>query len=149
MSQAVPRTIEIGDVVVCRDGEHARAFGVAGRVGIAVETRTSDARVTFLDPERSIWLPHPSLRRATEQEASASPLGLAAELLRAIPGTAIEIDARSGAAPSLRFILTHGAVDTLHLDDLRRRFAGRIGGWALRPAGLHRIESVVEVPASP
>lgn len=149
MSQAAPRTIEIADVVVCRDGEHARAFGVAGRVGIVVETRKSDARVTFLSPERSIWLPHASLRQATAGEASASPLGLAAELMRALPGTALEIDAREAPARPLRFILTHGAVDTLHLDGLRRRFAGRIGGWALRPAGLHRIESVIEVAAEP
>lgn len=149
MGQPAPRAFETGDVVVCRDGEHARAFDLAGRVGIAVETRTGDARITFLAPERSIWLPHPSIRRATAEEEAASPLGLAAELLRAIPGTAIEIDARDAPAPTLRFILTHGAVDARHLDELRRRFAGRIAGWALRPAGLHRIESVVEIPAAP
>ena len=144
--------IDFADLVVCADGEHARAFGLAGRAGIVVETRKSDARVLYLDPDRSVWLPRPSLRLASRDERERTPLALAADLIRELSAHALEASASASASASseayLRLVIAHGSITLDLLQAIRGRLKERIRGWALRPAGLHRMESVIEIARS-
>jgi len=134
-----------GDLVVCAGGEHAAAFGIGGRAGIVVETRRNDARVLYLDPERSVWLPHASLKPAPPEETAGSPLALAADLSRALNARSLEATLLPGTGGSCRLVIAHGAVTLDLVEAIRRRLEGRLGAWALRPAGLHRMESVIEI----
>jgi len=137
--------IVFADLVVCSEGDHARAFGLAGRAGIVVETRKSDARVLYLDPDRSVWLPHASLRGAASGETAGTPLALASDLVRELKGRELEAASSTTTPALLRLVIAHGAV-TLDLPErIRARLKERIHSWALRPAGLHKMESVIEI----
>jgi hypothetical protein len=139
------RMIDFADIVICGAGEHARAFGLADRPGIVVETRKGDARVLYVDPDRSVWLPRPSLRHATPEEIARTPLAVPAEIARALRGHALEATTSPATPGLIRLVIGHGSIPVSRLDEIRRRFEGRIRGWAIRPAGLHRMESVIEI----
>jgi hypothetical protein len=137
--------LAFGDLVVCADGEHARAFSLGGQAGIVVETRKSDARVLYLPSGRSAWLPLSSLTPAPAGETAGTSLALAAELVRALGGHALEASSVAGSPEGLRLVISHGAVTVNYLGDLRVRFEGSLRGWSLRPGGMHRMESVIEI----
>ena len=137
--------IGFADIVICSAGEHARAFSLADRAGIVVEVRKSDARVLYLDPDRSVWLPLPSLRPAAPGELARTALALPADLTRALQGHALEAITDPAAPGRLRLIIGHGSIPVGLLDEIRRSHAGRIGAWTLRPAGLHKMESIIDI----
>jgi len=141
------RTIEIADLVICSDERLASDFGLEGRIGLVAESRRNDARVVYLAPGRSVWIPRPAMRRATAAEAERSPLGLASELFRRLGGKEIEVE--TVATGGLRLVIGHGAVTPDLLDAIRAHLGARLIGWRLRPAGLSKIQSLIELSGPP
>jgi len=140
-----PTSITLGALVACADERLASQFGLAGTIGIVAEARKRDARAIFLEPDRSVWIPNGSLRPATEGERAASPLALVGELLRKLGGKELEL--RAGAAGSLEVIIGHGSVTPDLIDEIRAGLGSRLAGWRLRPAGLSKIQSLMEISA--
>lgn len=138
-----PESFEPGALVVCADARLAAASGVEGRVGIVAEARKRDARALYFDPERSAWLPNASLRLATSEESTASPLAVVSGLFRKLGGKELEL--QPGPEGSLRMIIGHGAVTPALIDEIRAALGPRLAAWRLRPAGLSKIQSLIEV----
>jgi len=140
-----PQGFDLGALVVCADAALAAQFGVAGRAGIVAEARKRDARVLYLDPERSAWIPNASIRPASGDERAASPLAVAGDVFTRLGGKEIEIQA--GPEGSLRMIIGHGAVTPELLDAVRAALGPRLTAWRLRPAGLSKIQTLIEIAA--
>jgi hypothetical protein len=92
-----------------------------------------------------VWLPHASLSRTTPEETAGTPLALASSLVRELKGHALEASSSVGSPAHLRLVIAHGAVTLDLVEAIRGRLRERILAWALRPAGLHRIESMIEI----
>jgi len=140
---ASPQGFELGALVVCADSALAAQFGVAGRAGIVAEARKRDARVLYLEPERSAWIPNASLRPASQEVKAASPLAVASDVFTRLGGKELEV--QPGPDRSLRMIIGHGAVTPELIDAIRSALGPRLSAWRLRPAGLSKIQSLIEL----
>jgi hypothetical protein len=137
-----------GSLAVCTDAKAAASSGtspVAGIVGIMVEPRKRDARILYVEPCRSHWLPRSAIRPASLSETESHPLKLVADLVAWLRGRGLEVESSPGG--SLRVSIHHGAITPDRIDVIREKIGERLLAWRLRPAGLSKIQSVFEIQA--
>jgi hypothetical protein len=128
------------------------AFGAAvtlraqpDRIGLIAELRSSDCRVAFLREARSAWLPLRDVRPAPPEALRGSLEETVASLLALLSATELEVDRRSAGRWLL--IATHGAITPDTVDALRSRLGARLRACVIRPAGMSRMQTVVEFTA--
>ena len=141
-----PTEPSFADLVVCTDLALAATFAIADRVGLIAEHRKRDARVLYVGPDRTVWLPFRALRPAKADEARTSPLEPANRLARLLGGTSIELSAPGGEA--IRIVMRHGAITPERIDEVRALMGPRLAAWKIRPGSMSRLESVLELRAA-
>jgi len=122
-------------------GDLVRVRGAAG-VGLIAELRRGDCRVQFLREGRSVWSALRDLSRVPALECSGSLEGLVHELLRLLGATELEFSMPDAAR--CRLAVSHGAVVPETIDRLRERLGARLTTCAIRPQGMHRIQTILE-----
>ena len=140
------RELKFGSLTVCTDACASASSGMesmVGIVGIMVEPRKHDARILYLNPGRSLWLPRAGLRPASVSEAASHPLRLVADLVVWLRGRGLEVEPRPGDL--LRVSIHHGAITPEQIDSIREKTGNSLRAWRLRPAGLSKIQSVLEI----
>jgi len=147
MPTDAPRELRFAGLVVCTDASLHAAFGIGSRVGIVTEQRRKDARVVYVDPDRSLWIPRSALRHAAGDEAGASSLRIASQLAAEMQASTLEaVTSPDGA---LRLIMRHGAITPGAVDALRAKMGPDLAAWKIRPGSMSRLESLFELRRLP
>lgn len=141
MDRIYPK-ISIATLVVCTRRDLDQALHLAGRTGIVVEVRKHDARVQYLDPDRSAWLPLEHLHPPSEERGKDTRLAIAALAVQMLCGVSLEA---ASSAKGMRIVVGHGGLTPEVVDRVRAGLGAHLASWVLRPAGLHRIESSIEI----
>ncbi|HKY31458.1 MAG TPA: hypothetical protein VJV23_02895 [Candidatus Polarisedimenticolia bacterium] len=130
-----------GDLVLL-PADAAAGAAQAGGLWMVAELRRSDCRVLQPMSGRSQWVPLRGLRAARPEEAWGTVEMLIAELLALLGATALEVTALPGE--TIRLAATCGMLRPEALDQVRERLGPRLGHLVIRPAGLHRLQAVME-----
>jgi hypothetical protein len=112
------------------------------RVGLIAELRSSDCRVVFLKEDRSAWLPLRDLQPVARETIRGSLEETITATLALLSATEMEVSVREGGR--CRLIATHGAFPPETIDAVRGFLGGRLRAFLIRPAGMSRIQSIVE-----
>ncbi|MBI3844283.1 MAG: hypothetical protein HY292_06540 [Planctomycetes bacterium] len=133
----------LGAAVLCTEGATGEAYGCAKEIGLVLESRRTNSRVFFPYNSRVYWVPNAELRRVKPIALEKRPRERRLVWLISELG-AIEASIDKFAADSVVTSLYHGGLTGERFDQLRREMAGTLVSWTINPAGMSKIESVIE-----
>ncbi len=136
----MPATLSFGDPVVVLSDPGAGT-------GLIAELRRTDGRVLFPRTGRSLWAPLRDLRRAEAASIEGSLEAELAALLSILGG--VELEVMIHEPDRCRLLAAHGAIRPETVDAIRARLGDRLLGYAIRPLGMRRMQTVLEFVTAP
>ncbi len=133
-----------GELVVCTEPALAApAAPGAASVGLLAELRRTDCRVQYLRAGRGVWVPLRAIRAARPEEIEGTLEKMIAGLLSLLGATEMELTILEGGR--CRLAASHGTLLPGTVDEVRARLGGRLLKYLIRPHGMHRLQTVLEM----
>jgi len=140
MTPASGAPFSFGDLVV-----HVPQGGSDARrgVGIIAELRRSDCRVLYPRTGTSLWSALKDLRPARPGETEGSLEGLIFDLVELLGAKELEATPLPGGR--CRLLLSHGPLPPASVDRVRDMLGERLSSYLIRPQGMRRIQTFLEL----
>ncbi len=136
-------SVRFGSLVLPRDPSGAAVPPAEARsVGIVAEVRRTDCRVLCPRSGRSYWIVRRALRPARLDEVEGALERTVADVLELLRAQALELD--RGPEGRWRLSASHGTLTPRTVDQVRALIGPRLSAYAIRPQGMHRIQTVLE-----
>jgi hypothetical protein len=133
----------LGTPVLCAEGATGEAYGCTNQIGLVLESRRKHSRAFFPFDGRVYWVPNLELRRVKPEALARRPRERRIVWLVEKLG-AIEASIEKFGADSVVVSLYHGGLTAERFDELRRELGDSLVSWTIQPAGMSKIESVIE-----